>query len=251
MKVYWRCGALLSSPAEANRNFSLFKDFRVWLEKKWDVLHTLRDVPENGALMRTFSGAERAHCLENEARVDAARKVRTEGEVDDGEVSGDGVVDTAGYGGLRQQVQSANGTAADVVTFTVSHFAGLCLILRDDEEARLAFAGTGQLLSQQQQDNRVSQDSYWETVSRRFNDKTFSPRIDLRGIIENFDQSMPPLNEVPGSKLTTAWYDTRGPFTIALATGRSLARMIRPPTASYHALSSSPMATCATYPRDW
>ena len=86
----------------------------------------------------------------------AARQMRTEGEVDDDEVSGDGVVGTAGYSGLGKQVQSANGTAADVVIFTVSHFARLCLILRDDDEAKLAFAGTAQPLSQQQKDNRVS-----------------------------------------------------------------------------------------------
>ena len=198
------CGALRGSPAEADRNFSLFKDFRVWLEKKREVLHTLRDVPENDFLMCTFSGAKRAHWLENEARVDGARQMRTEGEVDDDEISGDGVVDTAGYSGLGQQLQSANGTAADVVTFTVSHFARLCLILRDDDEAKLAFAGTGQPLSQQQQDNRVSRDSYWETVSRRFKDETLNPRVDLRGIIENVDPSIPPLNEVPGTKLKTA-----------------------------------------------
>ena len=215
--IFRRCGALRGSPVEADRNFSRFKDFRVWLENKRKVLYTIRDVPDNDVLMRTFSAGERAHWLENEARVDAARRMRTEGEVDGDVVSGDGVFDTAGYSGLRQKVQSGNGTAADVVTFTVSHFARLCLILRDDDEAKRAFSGTGQPLSQQQRDNCVSRYSYLETVSRRFNDETLNPRIDLSGIIENVDPFMPPPNEVPGSKLKTAWEDMQGPFNIALA----------------------------------
>ena len=89
--------------------------------------------------------------------------------------------------------------------------------MRDNGEAKLAFAGKGPPLSLQQEDNRLSRDSYWETVSGRFEDETLSRRIDLRGNIENVDPSMPQVNVVPGSKRKTVWYDMRGPFTIAFA----------------------------------
>ena len=58
--------------------------------------------------------------------------------------------------------------------FTLSMFARLCLILRDDDAARPAHNGSGQPSTKQQQQNRVSRDDFWNTVAERFNDA--SPR---------------------------------------------------------------------------
>ena len=68
--------------------------------------------------------------------------------------------------------------------FTLSHFARLCFILRDDDGARLAHIGTGQPLTQHQEANRVSRDAYWNTVAFRvafrFEEVSLKPRIHLR-----------------------------------------------------------------------
>ena len=140
--VFDKCHTLRGSSSKSNSNPPLFNDFGTWLERKLEVPHTLRDVPDDDVLMHKFSTAERAHWLENESQEDATRQMDTDREVDDGEAREDGVVSTPGHSGVEKRLQFPNRTCTEVATFAVSHFARLCLILRDDDEARLAFAGT-------------------------------------------------------------------------------------------------------------
>ena len=80
--------------------------------------------------------------------MDATRQMDTDREVDDEEAREDGVISTPDYSGVEQRQKFPNRKCTEVDTLTVSHLARLCLILRDDGEERLAFAGTGQPLSQ-------------------------------------------------------------------------------------------------------
>ena len=67
--------------------------------------------------------------------------------------------------------------------FDLSHFARLCLILRDDLEETLAHIGTGKILMQWEQANRVSRGANWRTVIRLFSEVSMRSRIDFHGII--------------------------------------------------------------------
>ena len=91
-----------------------------------------------------------------------------------------------------------NGTA----DFTISHFARLCLILRDKDKARLAHAGTGQPLTKGQQHNRLSRSEYWETVAERFHDATVTPQVDMQGgSCWRIGPSLAPTTPEPGGRL--------------------------------------------------
>ena len=52
------------------------------------------------------------------------------------------------------------GRGSSCQEFSLSLFAGLALILRDNERAKQAFLGTGQPLTREQQDNGVRCDDY-------------------------------------------------------------------------------------------
>ena len=182
---------------------SLFKDFDVWMEKNRSSIERMTEVPSDADLMRTFRPAEVAHWEEFEAVEEQRRQMEADGDLGGGNSGG------SGYGG------SASGTGG--APFSLSHFARLCLLLRDDPVAKLAFQGTGQELSMEQQRNRVNRDDYWHTVAERINSSDFHPRFDARPELplETLDPSPTATSRVNGLKLKTVWTDTRGPLTKA------------------------------------
>ena len=147
-----------------------FKNFSSWVRDKRVAIDALKPVPLDGELMATFRPAEKDHWRECEAEAEGRRQMVEDGELPQGDsdVGGD-----TGYGGIG----NGNGTA----DFTMSMFARLCLILPDDDQARLAHAGTGQTLTKEQQQNRVSREDYWQTVAERFNDASVTPHAGMRG----------------------------------------------------------------------
>ena len=187
----------------------MFKDFTVWVREKRAALDALKPLPSNSELMATFRPAERDHWRECESEAEGRRQLVADGEVPEGIV---GTVGGAGYGAIGNE----NGVGAP--EFTVSMFARLRLILRDDDEARLAHAGSGQSLTKEQQQNRVSRDDFWDAVAARFNDASLRPHVDvaLRGApVGDIDPSLAPSTPVSGGKLKKVWYDMRGPYTTA------------------------------------
>ena len=103
---------------------------------KVDALNTMKPVPSDDEFMAFFRSAERDHWHECEAEAERKRQVVEDGEQPQGD---------SGVGGDRG-LEDGNGTA----DFTISHFARVCLILRDDDQARLAHAGTRQPLTKGQ-----------------------------------------------------------------------------------------------------
>ena len=100
--------------------------------------------------------------------------------------------------------------------FTLSLFAKLCLILREDDQARPEHACTGQPLTKEQHQNRVSREDYWGTVASRFNDASVKPHEDINGApVGDIDPSVARTTPVSGGKLNKVWYDMCGPYTIA------------------------------------
>ena len=195
---------------------SFFKDFRRWIQVTRGTHHTLKDVPADAVLMRNFTQAEIDHFMENEALVEAERKMVRDGEdrPPNRVLLGVESVTIPRHGEIaKYRSPNDEGTGGQ---FTLSHFARPCIILRDDEEARLAHIGTGQPLTQHQQENRVSRDACWDTVAYRLNEMLLKPRIYLRGIIEDVNPAIPPYVPTPGSKWKAVWYDMRGQFTVAL-----------------------------------
>ena len=102
-------------------------------------MDALKPLPSDGALMATFRSAEKDHWRECESESERRRQMAEDGEAPEGIA---GAMD-GGHGA------SENGSVAGGQDFTLSMFARLCLILRDDEEARLANAGSVQPLKKQ------------------------------------------------------------------------------------------------------
>lgn len=83
--------------------------------------------------------------------------------------------------------------AQNLEPIPLSSFTRLCLILRDDEMVHGALTASGQPLECERQYWRMNRGSFWETIAERVNDAHLTPQIDLRGILEGIDPSVPPL----------------------------------------------------------
>lgn len=117
---------------------SLFKDFSARVRAKLDALHALKPVPSDADLMSTFRPAEKDRWRDCEA--EAVRRRQT---VDSGKLTeGDGGIGGAPWDGV---IGNRNG-AAD---FTMSMFAPISLIMRDEDQTRLEHAGSGQSLTKE------------------------------------------------------------------------------------------------------
>lgn len=192
-------------PGVQRQGNRLFKDFSSRVREKRGTGDAPKPVPSDEELMATFRSAETDNWRECEADAERRREMVEDGELSQGH--GATCVD-AGCGGTG----SGNGTA----DFAMSMFARLCLILRADDQARLAHAGTGQPLTKEQQQNRVSREAYWETVVGRFNDPSVTPHEDMRRApVGDIDASVASNTPVLEGKLKKVWYDMRGPYTNA------------------------------------
>ena len=207
--LYFRVGLIRGdAPGEFFRNckkddFFLFQDFNAWVDKNRPCMELLKEIPSDTDLMRTFRPAEATHWVEYEIAAEEKRQMAADGDFPE-----------------SRPAKSGHGTSANGVRsapFSLSHFARLCLLLRDDPVAKLAFRGTGQELSMQQQRNCVDRDDYWNTVAERFNDPDIRPRLELHFELqlEDLDPSSAPPSPLSDLKLKMVWKDMRGPFTKA------------------------------------
>ena len=190
----------------------LFRDYEDWLNENKGSCGSLMDVPPDEDLMRTFKQVEVSHWEELEALAEQRRQMGEDGELSDGasgSVGGSGYRGPASSRGIRARTE--------VIQFTLAYFVRLCILLRDDPVAKLAFRGTGLELTMEQQRNRVNRDDNWHTVAERFNSSDFQPRFEVpHGLpLENIEPSPTPVPPVSGIKLKTAWMDMRRPFTKA------------------------------------
>lgn len=98
---------------------------------------------------------------------------------------------------------TANRSDANVSTpeFTISEFARLIIILREDPTARNALFQLGQELSRTELDAGRSRDSFWENIASRFNDDSLCPQFSFVGSVDDADPSELPLCDRPASVL--------------------------------------------------
>jgi len=183
----------------------LFKDFSKWLQKKRSTLHRMNSVPSDEELMATFRTAEVTHWKDCEAEARQRRQIAADGEQSSSQKRDSGPVVTLNGSPAAQR---------HTVEFTLSLFFRLCVLLRNDEEARQALRGSGQPLSRGQQDAGIDRNSFWYAIGNRFNDDNYRPRANFRGAVDNVDPSIPPRHPISGCKLKDVWYSMRGPFSM-------------------------------------
>ena len=134
--LYVRIGLIRGgTPGELFRNCKkdglfLFQDFKAWVDKSQSCMERLKEVPSDIDLMRTFRPAEGTHWVEYEIDAEEKRQMAVDGDLPESRPV------NSGHG------KSANGVGS--APFSLSQFARLCLLLRDDPVAKLAFQGTGQ-----------------------------------------------------------------------------------------------------------
>ena len=146
--------------------------------------------------MTSFRSAEKDHWLECRANAERRQQILADGEVvrEGGEIGDDprSAATTTAQVGRESLCQE----------FSLSLFARLALILRDNERAKQAFLGTGQPLTREQQDNGVRRDDYWDDVAAPFNDRSVRRRVDMMGVaVEELDPTSSPSFFMPGAKL--------------------------------------------------
>ena len=197
----------------AARSSSLFRDFQVWLDLKRVHVATLKPVPRDEDLMRTFRSQERNYWREREAEAEQRMHMAADGDLSRALQRATGVSSHTRRG---TPVRAYSESLQSSEPITLSLFTRLCLILRDDEAARDALIASGQPLEREQQDRRVNRESFWEAIAERFNDPSLAPKLDLRGILENVDPSPAPRENVAASRLRTVWYNMRGPFSLSV-----------------------------------
>lgn len=96
--------------------------------------------------------------------------------------------------GSKNLVPCAVGSKSTKGTFfTLSEYARLYVILRDNERARQILRASKRVLSASELDAGVSQDEWWQTiVEELFNDEKYHPTVSFSGLLEAVDSSQPP-----------------------------------------------------------
>ena len=109
---------------------------------------------------------------------------------------------------ITYEIPSAGATPS----FSISEFSRLCVVMRDDELAKAALAGTGQELSRAQLDTGFTRDSYWGIIESRFNSQ-IRLRLDLVGRVDDADSTfLPPCHRCV-SFLKDTFMERRAQFT--------------------------------------
>ena len=124
----------------------LFKDVDTWLEKNRSSVEHLTEVPADADLRRTFRPVEVAHWKAFEAAAEQRRQMEADGDLPEGKAG------SSGYGGSTSDAGES--------LFSLTQFDRLCLLLRENSVAKLAFQRTGQEVSMEQQRNRVNSEYY-------------------------------------------------------------------------------------------
>ena len=105
-------------------------------------------------------------------------------------------------------------TASNI--FSISEFARLCIIMRDDEDAKAALLGTGQELTRSQLDAGFTRESYWGIIEDRFNDPSLKLNLNMVGMVDEVDSTKPPPCHRSASFLKEKFFDAKRSFTTCL-----------------------------------
>lgn len=100
--------------------------------------------------------------------------------------------------------------------FSISEFARLVIVMRDDEKARSALYRLGQELRRAELDSGTSRDAFWGIIEDRFNDTTVPVRFSFAGHVDEADPSRAPACRRPAASLKTHFYEARSVFTDAV-----------------------------------
>lgn len=104
-------------------------------------------------------------------------------------------------------------TPVETFNFSISEFARLCIIIRDDEDAKAALLATGQELTRSQMDAGFSRESFWGVIQSRFNDAGLRLRLSMVGNVDDVDSTQPPPCHRSATFLKEKFYDARSSFT--------------------------------------
>jgi len=100
--------------------------------------------------------------------------------------------------------------------FSISAFARLMAVLTMIDEVRSALVESGLASTREQLDCSISPDSFWTTIVQlHFNDTSFRPDVDLRGIVDEVDAKEVPTRRWLGSELKKQYGDVRAQFTLS------------------------------------
>lgn len=100
--------------------------------------------------------------------------------------------------------------------FTISEFARLIIVMRDDERARSALYRLGQELRRAELDCGTSRDSFWGIIADRFNDTSLPIRFSFTGHVDEADPSLDPLCKRSAASLKSHFQEARTVFSEAL-----------------------------------
>lgn len=100
--------------------------------------------------------------------------------------------------------------------FTISEFARLIVLMKDDERVRSALFKLGQELRRCELDSGNTRDAFWGVIEGRFNDQSVLVHFSFTGHIEEADPSVPPLCHRSAELLKLQFRDARSVFTEAL-----------------------------------
>ena len=101
-------------------------------------------------------------------------------------------------------------------TFSISEFARLCIIMRDDEVAKSALLGTGQELRRSRLDAGFTRESSWGIIECRFNDPNLQFNLNMVGMVDEVDSTNPPPCHRSASFLQEKFFDAKRSFTTCL-----------------------------------
>ena len=106
--------------------------------------------------------------------------------------------------------------AVSNINFSISEFARLCIIIRDDEDAKAALFATGQELTRSQMDAGFSRESFWGVIEGRFNDPGLRLCLSMVGNVDEVDSAQPPPCHRSASFLKERFFDARSSFTLCV-----------------------------------
>lgn len=122
---------------------------------------------------------------------------------------------------IKQRVEREEGCneVADVPStpnFTLSEFARLLVLMKEDEKVRESMYRLGQELRRAELDTGTSRDSFWGIIEARFNDVSLLVKFSFEGYLSDADPSAPPLCNRSGEVLKGHFRDAKSVFTKAL-----------------------------------
>ena len=114
---------------------------------------------------------------------------------------------------LGRHEQDIVGIRGETSSFSIYEFARLCMIMRDDEDAKAPFGGIGQELNRSQLDAGFTRESYWGILEERFNDRNVKLHLNMARNLDDLDFKLPPPALRSARFLKDKFFEVRSSFT--------------------------------------